>query len=63
LSAPRAATIGSSGNGLTTTWSPRSSTRTDFVRHQRRLVMAIGHESDRERIVLAYDRYVIAELG
>jgi hypothetical protein len=29
----------------------------------RRLLMANGHESDRERIVLAYDRYVIAELG
>lgn len=29
----------------------------------RRLVMANGHESDHERIVLAYDGYVIAELG
>jgi hypothetical protein len=29
----------------------------------RRLVMAIGHEAARERIVLAYDGYVIVELG
>jgi hypothetical protein len=28
----------------------------------RRLVMAHGHETDRERIVLKYDGYVIAEL-
>ena len=36
----------------------------DAVRpNPRRLVMANGHESDRERIVLAYDGYVIAELG
>ena len=28
----------------------------------RRLVMAIGHETDRERIVLKYDRYVIVEV-
>ena len=29
----------------------------------RRLVLANGHEADRERIVLSYDRYVIVELG
>lgn len=28
----------------------------------RRLVMAIGHETDRERIVLKHDSYVIVEL-
>jgi hypothetical protein len=28
----------------------------------RRLVMALGHETDGERIVLTYDRYIIAEL-
>jgi hypothetical protein len=28
----------------------------------RRLVMALGHETDRERIVLTYDRYTIVEL-
>jgi hypothetical protein len=28
----------------------------------RRLVMALGHETDGERIVLTYDRYNIAEL-
>jgi hypothetical protein len=28
----------------------------------RRLVMAIGHETDRERIVLKYERYVIVEV-
>jgi hypothetical protein len=28
----------------------------------RRLVMALGHETARERIVLTYDRYTIVEL-
>jgi hypothetical protein len=36
----------------------------DAVRaNSRRLVLATGHEADREQIVLAYDGYVIAELG
>jgi hypothetical protein len=29
----------------------------------RRLVLATGHEADQERIVHAYDGYVIVELG
>jgi hypothetical protein len=28
-----------------------------------RLVLAVGHEAGRERIVLSYDGYVIVELG
>jgi hypothetical protein len=28
----------------------------------RRLVMALGHETDDERVVLTYDRYIIVEL-
>jgi hypothetical protein len=28
----------------------------------RRLVMALGHKTDSERIVLTYDRYIIVEL-
>jgi hypothetical protein len=36
----------------------------DAVRaNSRRLVLASGHETDQERIMLAYDGYVIVELG
>jgi hypothetical protein len=29
----------------------------------RRLVVTAGHETDQDRVVLEYDRYVIVELG
>jgi hypothetical protein len=38
FSAPRAAAIGSSGNGRRITWSPASSTDTDVVAQRRRML-------------------------